>query len=98
MLYCHVGHDHVLRDVEEGYSEDGDVPCVARHMLELVLFLQGLGRRKVMGEKRERKTQFVMGRLGFAGDIPHHTSPGHEGGGGDEVWPLGGGDRESGLC
>ena len=35
-------------------------------MLELVLFLQGLGRRKVMGEKRERKTQFVMGRLGFA--------------------------------
>ena len=90
--------DHVLRDVGEGYSEDGDVPCVARHMLVLVLFLQGLGRRKVMGEKRERKTQFVMGRLGFAGDIPHHTSPGHEGGGGDEVWPLGGGDRESGLC
>ena len=73
--------DHVLRDVGEGYSEDGDVPCVARHMLVLVLFLQGLGRRKVMGEKRERKTQFVMGRLGFAGDIPHHTSPGHEGGG-----------------
>ena len=28
MLYFHVGHDHVLRDVEEGYSEDGDVSCV----------------------------------------------------------------------
>ena len=48
--------DHVLRDVEKGYSEDGDVPCVARHMLVLVLFLQWLGRRNVMGEKRERKT------------------------------------------
>ena len=25
VLYFHVGHDHVLRDIGEGYSEDGDV-------------------------------------------------------------------------
>ena len=56
VLYFHLGHDHVLRYVGEVYSEDGDVSFVARHMLVLVLFLQGLGKRKVMGEKRERKT------------------------------------------
>ena len=28
VLYFHVGHDHVLHDVGEGYSEDGDVSCV----------------------------------------------------------------------
>ena len=68
-LYFHVGHDHVLRDSGEGYSEGGDVPCVPGYVLVLVLFLQGVGRRKVVGEKRERKTeeevltQFVVERL-----------------------------------
>ena len=28
VLSFHVGHDHVLHDVGEGCSEDGDVSCV----------------------------------------------------------------------
>jgi len=69
-LYFHVGLDYVRL---EGDGEHGDVgdelPCVPGHLLVLVLFLQGVGRRKVVGEKRERKTeeevltQYVVQRM-----------------------------------
>ena len=55
-LYFHVGLDYVR---VEGDGEHGDVgddlPCVPGHLLVLVLFLQGVGKWKVVGEKRERK-------------------------------------------
>ena len=36
--------------------EDGDEPpCVPGHLLGLVLFLQGVGRRKVVEEEREEE-------------------------------------------
>ena len=51
-LYFGVGHDHFVLG---GGDEDGE-PAVPGHLLVLVLFLQGVGRRKMVGQKRERKT------------------------------------------
>jgi len=52
-LYFQIGHDHFVHDVGD-VDGDNHVPS---HFLVLVLFLQGVARRKVVGEKRERKTE-----------------------------------------
>ena len=54
----------MLCDVGEGYSEDGDVPCVVGHVLVQVLFLEGVDRRKVVKKTgKDILIQFVMERL-----------------------------------
>ena len=54
-LYFHIGHDHF------GHQHDSDRGVggyhVPGHLLVLVLFLQGVARRKRVGEKRQRKTE-----------------------------------------
>ena len=66
-LYFNVGLDYLRLEGDDGHGDVhsdlgggdvGDEPsCVPGHFLVLVLFLQGVGRRKVVGEKRERKTE-----------------------------------------
>ena len=57
-LYFHVGLDYVRLEDDDGHGDVGDDPsCVPGHLLVLVLFMQGVERRKLVGEKRERKTE-----------------------------------------
>jgi hypothetical protein len=77
-LLFHVGLDYVR--LEGDYDDDhgyvGDEPSsVPGHLLVLVLFLQGVGRRKVVGEKKERKTEeevltkYLVQRMGDLQEI-----------------------------
>ena len=65
--------DHVLHDVGEGYSEDGDVSYAETIHAEV------LHKRKLMrGEEREEDS-FFAGKVGkFSGDILWHLSLGPE--------------------
>ena len=70
VLYFHVGHDHVLRDVEEGYSEDGDVYCV--DMCYCWYYsCRGWTQEEGDGGEEGEEDSFCDGKVGrFSLDIP----------------------------